>query len=573
VFSGGKKGMAMMTWQLGVVCGLAAWGLAMAAGGAAADDGAARARRFVERYDATVRPLEVDAARCWWTANVSGRDEDYRRKEEAETRLELRLADPQAFVELKVLRQAGLGDPLLSRAIEVLYLSHLSRQVDHALLAAMVAQSNAVEKQFNLYRARVDGKELTDSQVRDVLKASVDPLRRRAVWEASKGVGSIVEPGLLSLVKLRNQAAGKLGFPDYHAMQLALGEQDRDQVLKLFDELDQLTRAPFHAVKAQIDAELSRRYGVDAGRLRPWHYPDPFFQEAPSMLGSDLESLFSTIDIPKIARDFYAGIGLPVDDILKRSDLYERPGKSPHGFCMDVDREGDVRVLVNLVPNRQWLATMVHELGHGVYSSKNIPRALPYALRADAHPLCTEGVAMMFERFVDNPRWLQALGVRVPDPERFRRAAAGQRRRQLLVFSRWCQVMFRFERELYRDPHQDLRSRWWDLVERYQEIRRPEDRQAPDYAAKIHLVLAPAYYHNYMLGEMFASQVHHAIVRDVLGGGDPAEAIYVGNPAAGEFMKRRVFEPGRTLDWNRLTRHATGQDLGAKALAEDIREE
>ena len=40
---------------------------------------------------------------------------------------------------------------------------------------------------------------------------------------------------------------------------------------------------------------------------------------------------------------------------------------------------------------------------------------------------------------------------------------------------------------------------------------------------------------------------------------------YYGNKAVGEFMKRRVFDPGRTLQWNELTRHATGAPLSAEA--------
>ena len=44
----------------------------------------------------------------------------------------------------------------------------------------------------------------------------------------------------------------------------------------------------------------------------------------------------------------------------------------------------------------------------------------------------------------------------------------------------------------------------------------------------------------------------------------------MGNKAAGEFMKTKVFGPGRTLDWNALTRHATGEDLNPKAFAADL---
>ena len=73
-----------------------------------------------------------------------------------------------------------------------------------------------------------------------------------------------------------------------------------------------------------------------------------------------------------------------------------------------------------------------------------------------------------------------------------------------------------------------------------------------------------------MMGELFASQVHHAIAREVLGGADPSQASYVGKPAVGDFMKARVFAPGRTLDWNALTRHATGSTLNPRAFAAEF---
>ncbi len=178
---------------------------------------------------------------------------------------------------------------------------------------------------------------------------------------------------------------------------------------------------------------------------------------------------------------------------------------------------------------------------------------------------------MMFERFTQNVDFLQAFGAKVSDPERFRIAAAKLRRNRLLVFSRYCQVMFRFEMSMYENPDQDLNRLWWDLVEKYQEIKRPAGRNEPDFASKYHLIGAPVYYHNYMLGEMFASQVHHALIEKILPGTNPAGAIYVGNKAAGQFMKDRVFGPGLSLNWNKLTRHATGAELSPKAFAEDLK--
>jgi len=564
--------MSMLDFCLGsLVLAMAVLMVGVAGPAAAAtDDNGARAGKFIGKHEATIRPLEIEVARRWWTANVTGKDEDYRLKQEAETRLEVQLADPKTFAELKSIKEKQLHDRLLARQIQVLYLQYLARQVDPELLKAILAQSNKIEQAFNVYRPKVAGKELSDSEIRRGLRTSTDSAERQAAWAASKEVGRVVEADLKELVRLRNEAARKLGFKDYHVMQLALGEQNQQEVLKLFDELDALTREPFRAAKKDLDAVLARNCTISPGDLRPWHYHDPFFQESPAVFGAPEEAVYAKIDILRVCRDFYEGIGLPIDDILARSDLYEKPGKNPHAFCIDLDRNGDVRVLANIVPSYQWLSTMVHELGHGVYSSKNIPRSVPYVLRTDAHSLTTEGVAMMFERFARNADWLTGLGIRVPNPEAFQAQARKLRRNHLLIFCRWCQVMFRFEAALYNDPGQDLNRLWWDLVEKYQEVKRPEGRNAPDYAAKIHVVSAPAYYHNYMMGELFAAQVHHTIARDVLAGADPATAVYVGNKAVGRYMVERVFAPGRTLTWNELTKYATGENLSPKAFASDI---
>ena len=546
---------------------------AMAVGPAAGNDAAgndARAERFVQRHEAKIRPLEIESARDWWLANTTGSDEAYRRKQEAETRLDLLLSDRPTFAELASIKSRPVGDPRLARQIAVLYLQYLGRQIDSKLIEELSARSNAVEKAFGVFRSRVGGKELTENEVRQVLRRSKDSARRREVWEASKRIGPIVQPEIATLARLRNQAARQLGFKDFHVMQLALGEQNQAEVLRLFDELDSLTRQPFHAAKAEIDAALAGQYGIRVDQLRPWHYHDPFFQEPPAVFG-DREAVYRPIDTLKTCREFYAGIGLPVDDVLRRSDLFEKPGKCPHAFSTDIDRQGDVRVLANVVPGEEWLATMLHELGHAAYS-KNIPQSVPYVLRTESHALTTEGVAMMFEKLPGDPRWLAAMGVTLPDPARFDAVAKKLRRNRLLIFSRWCQVVFRFEMALYDNPEQDLNRLWWNLVEKYQDLKRPEGRNEPDYASKIHIVSNPVYYHNYMLGQLFASQVHHAIARDVLHGVDPAAAVYVGNKSVGQFMRHRVFEPGCTLDWNQLTRHATGAELSAKAFVEDLKD-
>ena len=527
------------------------------------------AARFVERYEAALAPLDVQTNLLDWKANVDGSEENFRKKQAAEEKRDLALADPEAFAELKAIRQAGVSDPLLARQIDVLYRMYLARQIPHDLLQKILAKENESQRKFSVFRPTLDGREVTDNDLRNILRESRDSDRLRAAWEASKQVGPVVIDDLKELIALRNEAARRLGFSDYHAMQLFLREQDREQLFELFDELGELTRGPFHAAKAEIDAALADRYGIAVGELRPWHYQNPFFQEAPSLHGELPDTVYRRMDTVDVCRDFYAGIGLPIGDVLARSDLYEKQGKNPHAFATDIDRAGDVRIFENIVPGREWMTTTMHELGHAAYS-KWISRDLPYVLRNDAHILCTEGVAMMFERFPLNVDWMLAMGAEIQDPVQSQKAMDKQRRNRMLVFARWAQVMFRFEAALYANPDQDLNRLWWDLVEKYQEVKRPEGRDAPDFASKYHIIGAPAYYHNYMLGEMFASQLHHALVKSLGLNGNPKDAIYVGDKRAGEFLIRRVFAPGTAYGWNDFTRRATGEKLSAKAFAQDI---
>jgi len=531
-----------------------------------------RGQKFIDEYEKTIKPIEKEVGLLWWTANITGKDEDFEKKGKAEKKLNEKLSHTKSYLELKSLlndapKVLGLDLKDTHRQVYLLYLEYMDKQVDSGLLDRMTEIGNKVEQGFNVFRAKVDGKELTDSEVRKVLSESKDSDQRRKVWEASKEVGATVVANLKELVKLRNESAKILGFKNYHDMALTLSEQEPEKIMALFDELDHLTKKPFEKAKAEFDGILAKQYQVSVTQLMPWHYHDPFFQEPPSVFESNFDEVYAKQDIMKLSRDFYAGIGLPIDDVLAHSDLYEKPGKSPHAFCTDIDREGDVRVLANVVPNERWMGTMLHELGHAVYSSKNIPRDVPYVLRGEAHILTTEGVAMLFGQFSKNVHWLKQMGVKLSNPKAFQNAGERLRKYELLVFSRWCQVMLRFERAMYENPDQDLNALWWQLVSKYQGLKMPPGRNAPDFASKIHMVSAPAYYHNYAMGELFAAQVHASIAKSVEKQKDIRRSVFVGNPKVGEFFKEKIFAPARRLSWNDLTRYATGEDLNPKAFA------
>jgi len=92
-------------------------------GGSGKDQGIdARARRFVEYYEATVRPLEIEASRLSGSPMSPAKDADFLKKQAAEDKLDLCLSDPRWFTELKTIKSREWRNPLLARQIAVLYL-------------------------------------------------------------------------------------------------------------------------------------------------------------------------------------------------------------------------------------------------------------------------------------------------------------------------------------------------------------------------------------------------------------------------------------------------------------------
>jgi len=526
--------------------------------------------KFVEEHVARIEPLEKEGNLAYWKAALTGSEKDFERYSRLQLELQKIYTNREEFEYIKKVKESGrLKDEKLRRIADILYLAYLGNQIDSLLLKQIVELSTQVENKFNVFRPEVDGKKLTTNDVYEVLRTEVDNGRRRKVWEASKEVGRVVEEDLLKLIKLRNEAARNIGFDNYYTMSLTLSEQSEEELVKLFNELDELTREPFLKLKKEIDRELAKKYGISPEEMRPWHYQDPYFQEAPQIGDIDLDRFYRKRDLVKIATDFYASIGLDVSDIIDRSDLYEKEGKNPHAFCTNIDRNGDIRILANMRDDSYWMETILHELGHAVYD-KYIDRSLPYLLRSYPHLCTTEASAMYFGRLSQDPLWMkEALGLSDEEVKSIARMIRKSLRMKQLVFARWCQTMFRFERELYRNPDQDLNKLWWDIVEKYQFVKRPEGRDEPDWATKIHIVSSPVYYHNYMLGEMIASQFHHYIVTKLLGADGDQVNIY-GVSKVGDYFKNVVYKPGDLYPWNKHIEIVTGEPLTARYFVEQF---
>jgi peptidyl-dipeptidase A len=512
---------------------------------------------FVEKITEQVRPLEKAFYLAEWEAAVSGGEEAFRKEREAQAEYMRFWSDPQLFQVAGRLNEAApIDDPFLSRQLKLIYLVAAQNQQDAATIQRLTELESRVRRCYYNYRARIDGRELSDNQIDQILRVSRDSGQVQQVWEASKQVGQQVAADVRELARLRNAAARSQGYRDHFHRSLLLDEIEEQQLLALFDDLEKQSRKPFGRLKAKIDEALSSRFGVAQGQLRPWHYGDRFFQDGPQLGELDLDPLLTGRDIEQLAAATYQGLGLEVGSILSRSDLYPRKGKNQHAFCTHIDREGDIRTLNNLQPTHRWMETLLHELGHGVYD-QYIDASLPWLLRSPAHTFTTEAVAILMGSLTFDPEWyIRVIGTEQDKAHSLAASAREEDRARKLIFTRWCLTMTHFERLFYGNPEADLDTIWWDCVERYQLLKRPERRQAPDWAAKIHVALVPVYYHNYELGHLLAAQMRKRLVEEAGG--------IVGRPAAGRWLIDRIFTLGCSLDWRGLIQQATGEPLNPR---------
>jgi peptidyl-dipeptidase A len=513
---------------------------------------------FLEEFVPEVARKSRLLNKALWLLETTGSPDAADLKGELDIELRLRFSDRAIYDKfMEWDRDPALTDPLLKRQLNVLIRAFKQNLIPKPLLEEIAKKETELLITYSNFRPQLAGKTLSENEIREILKKENTPSLRKQAWEASKQIGDVLAPQILALVALRNQAARSLGYSDYFQMQLDLQEVDGKWLLQTLDDLAERSDAAYTQVLDQINQQQSKRFGVAIQELGPWAWSEPFCQEDP-LDTHELDSLVNGVDLSGVSQEFYHKMGIPVEPILKRSDMFERPGKNQHAFCINIDRGCDVRTLNNVDSSIKWLETVLHELGHAVYEL-GFDDKLPWLLREPPHMITTEAMALIAGRQAYRYDALHHLVGHTADKEPLMRKADESLKRRQLIFSRWVLVMTAFESELYRNPKQDLNRLWWQTVEKYQKITPPKGREGKnDWAAKYHMGLAPVYYFSYLLGEMFASAIEESLIK-AFGSHDLA------TEQAGQFLQEKIFHPGNKMSWNALIEHATGKPLSADA--------
>ncbi|HYK72349.1 MAG TPA: M2 family metallopeptidase [Pseudoneobacillus sp.] len=508
---------------------------------------------FLQELNDQMQQLYKDVTEASWMAQTTGDPEWADKLSEADTRYNLFFSQKDTFEKTKqYLAEENLTE-VERRQLFLLLTSMEDNQLPEEIIADLSKRSSDLNLLFNTFTPEVDGKKYSANEIRDTLINSTDQELRKKVWYASKEVGKVVEKDLLDLVKKRNEAAKLLGYENHYQMSFDLQELDREEVFSIFQDLIKQSDDAYRSMKKELDESLAAKFGIKPSEIRPWHYVDPFFQEAPPSDKTNLDPFFKGKEILQLTTDTFQAMGIEVSDLYEKSDLYPREKKNPTAFCSDIDREGDVRVLCNLEDDAYWMDTNLHEFGHAAYF-KYVDANLPFILRTCSHTLTTEAIAMMFGKMSRDPRWLGQflkmdelkLSSLKPELEKYQQLS-------MLIAARWIITFVFFEKELYENPDQDLNALWWKMVNEIQLVTPPDSTDQPDWAAKIHFTLAPVYYQNYLLGELMAAQLLRYIETSI------SPEFFT--KATGDMLLNQYFKSAALYNWNEKISRITGEKL------------
>ncbi|HVZ86801.1 MAG TPA: M2 family metallopeptidase [Polyangia bacterium] len=422
---------------------------------------------------------------------------------------------------------------------------------------------------------------ITANEIDDILRKSRDLPERLKVWNASKEIGRPLKPGLVELVKLRNQVAREMGFNSYFALQVADYGMTVDEMMKLLDDALATTKPLYDGLHCMAKYDLAARFKRAAPRLIPAHWiGNRWAQTWPGLVeGANLDPLFkgSTAEsIVRSAENFYVSLGFPrlPPTFWERSDLYPvTPGvarkKNTHASAWDIDREGDVRSLMSVEPNEEWFAAAHHELGHIYYFLSYDRPEVPYLLRDGANRAFHEAIGELAKLASEQTPYLVKVGVmpegKQPNPTDWLLQSALD---SIVFLSFSAGTMSHFEHDLYETelPPAEWQQRWWEDAATYQGVVPPGSREGDlcDACTKTHINDDPAQYYDYALATMIKFQLHDHICTKILKQ-DVHACDYSGSKPVGDFLKG-ILSLGATRDWRAVIQGATGEPISPRAM-------
>ncbi len=409
-------------------------------------------------------------------------------------------------------------------------------------------KENEISQKLNSFQMEIDGKVVSKAEIQKIMETEKDPQIRAKANKAKIASGDLIADDLIELVKMRNDFARKKGYDNYFDYKISQDYDIKPEELdKILGDVAINTKQSNEKIMTGIKSDLSKVFGIKPEDLRSYHFGYLAGEDPEKLVNDQIKTKEQVVEISKRA---YLGMGYDVDSLPIILDLFPRENKNTHGFSFPIEPGKDARILANLTNNVSSVDTLMHELGHSVFTVKTDTN-LPYLVQ-DTTSTMTEAVAMMMGDMIRT----EGLAKNLVSPEineKFRLSLG----KEESLFIGSSMAIIDFERNMYKNPDQDLKELWKNMNIKYKG-RSHKDEATNEWATIPHYLSHPGYYQNYFRASLIKAQLYEALT-DKFG-------KLTENKKTAQYLNDNLFKYGGSKDDNELLKEITGKELSAEAF-------
>ncbi|MGH9556507.1 MAG: M3 family metallopeptidase [Terriglobales bacterium] len=440
---------------------------------------------------------------------------------------------------LREIKSARFDDPTLARRRQFFL-----QEAEEALIIGDQKLARLVEEMEHdegAIRYRVGGKRLTRAELNRVLAHEPDRELRRNAWMAQEQITALTGARVRKAMKMRKALARRHAGREFSDFMLERKQTDRRRVLDWFEQVRRETEGEFQELLARMRRELK------VEKLEPWD-TDYYFS---TLTGEWEEKLLKPEEGWSTVKKVAAALGL---------DL-ERPGLDVviaditfGGATYPIYYGKEARIVMNKYTGVRFADTLLHESGHGLHFTMMSEPS--FLLRANYAEPYGEGLGDVMSLLLYREQF--AIGYFGLTAEQFR-ALRERRRLRALVSLRETIADSLFEFAAYENPDQDLAPLYNRI---YSDWLGVDMHGASTWAFDPFYSSGPFYLQSYVLSEMVATQVHHALEQ---------RFGKTWGPEAGAYLRDHFFTRGGRVPLDEIMREGTGEPLTANYLIEALK--
>ena len=495
---------------------------------------------FGKKLEKATHTAELTA----WDFYTNSTPENMHRYSHAQEEMHNLYKDKELYEQLKKIKETGFNDKHLDKQVKDLVRALYDEIESGEEMKSLRDKENEISNKYNSYVMTIDGKKISKAEISKILETETNPQIRQKAYEANVKAGDIIAEDLVELVKMRNEFAKTKGYDNYFDYMIdEIYDIKPEQLEKLLDGVYSKVGGECGKYFDKRKNELSKAFNVNPEDLKDWHYGLLTSESPERAINSHFKTKEQVVDI---AKKVYSQMGYDVDNMGITLDLFPRENKNTHGFAFCIKPGKDARILANLTNNATSLDTILHELGHCVYDI-GIDNTLPFIEQDCSSSVMTEAIAMMMG---DLPKSEDILSGIVPQEE-LKPFMEELKEDDARFVTRSMQII-NFEREMYKNPDQDLQKLWKDMKQKY--LYRGENTELNNEWATIpHFLTHPGYYQNYFRAALLKAQIYNAMKNEL---GDISK-----NPKTAEFLNDKLFKYGSSVLEEDLIEQMTGKPL------------